>query len=845
MSGRLGCLCILPVLSLAFSAHAADELSRAEIAKLGKAATAYVENKTKKSSGTAFCIHLSGLFLTNQHVIADGSTINLVIDAGQKTQKVLAAKVIRSDKELDLALLRVDGEHKLSAVALGSDESLSELSEIVAFGFPFGSNLATDKTEFPAISVNVGSVTSLRRKDGELKAIQLDAAVNPGNSGGPVLDRSGKVVGIVQGGVRGSGVNFAIPVSHALRFVSRPDVQFTPPSLALADLHKPAKFEVKAVSVLPSEKPLEVELILGRSQGQERLYKMTLVDGLYKVTAVPLPAPDGPALLRVHVNYSAGSVTGSVADQTFKVGDKAVKLADVRKLQMQPKTLVTLADGKTIEGPVAGLDSLAVRLGAETLSLNLKRVTDASFESTAALASVSYVIVVNQGGKEIERLNGNLGVLSANRTELPGTGSTGVREAKLTGGVQQLPGTVTGVAVGGGGRYLVLHLSELRKLAVFDVNEMRIVNYIPLAEDSAMFAAGMDKVVVYLPGVDLLQRWDLGTFQKEASTSVQLKGKIRGLCLGSASRGPLLIHGADGPVPLNGLCFFDPESLKPLEVTGELRFMPGDETTYRASADGRVFVGTQSGRQRFSLIVERMHLEAYPGPEMRQGHNVPSADGQVIFGSTSRSPNSSLLFTDRFKPLDGPQPTENRFLYPAHHGPYFIGIDMKDTVSRGYLFVPRLNNPVLTLESLDIGWGNEAQEWYNMQFPLDRRVHFLPDAKLLILIPRTNNRLALYKVDVDAALEKSSADYLFVTSRPVTLAKKGSTYTYPIVVKAKKGGLKYQLETGPKGMAVSGSGEVTWPVPGDLAEKEVAVVVGIHDAGGQECFHSFTVRVVD
>src|SRR5204863_78892 len=84
----------------------------------------------------------------------------------------------------------------------GSAEGLSELMEVVAFGFPFGTALSADRRDYPAVSVNVGSVTALRRKAGALHRIQVDVPLNPGNSGGAVLDRTGKVVGVVVAGAQ-------------------------------------------------------------------------------------------------------------------------------------------------------------------------------------------------------------------------------------------------------------------------------------------------------------------------------------------------------------------------------------------------------------------------------------------------------------------------------------------------------------------------------------------------------------------------------------------------------------------------------------------------------------------
>src|SRR5262249_30090544 len=78
-----------------------------------------------------------------------------------------------------------------------------------------------------------------------------------------------------------------------------------------------------------------------------------------------------------------------------------------------------------------------------------------------------------------------------------------------------LPASMQQACVGGGGRYLILHLPQQRKLAVFDSNEAKVVKYLPVAEDEISFTAGLDKLFVALPAANLLQRWDLTTFEKE------------------------------------------------------------------------------------------------------------------------------------------------------------------------------------------------------------------------------------------------------------------------------------------------------------------------------------------
>jgi ubiquitin-protein ligase len=100
-------------------------LSRAQLGKAAKAATALLEVKDRGGSGSAFCVHPSGLFLTTAHA-AQGE-FRLVLHPGQEAEKAYPSRVLRADKEQDLALLRVEGAKDLHALPLGPDTKLEEL----------------------------------------------------------------------------------------------------------------------------------------------------------------------------------------------------------------------------------------------------------------------------------------------------------------------------------------------------------------------------------------------------------------------------------------------------------------------------------------------------------------------------------------------------------------------------------------------------------------------------------------------------------------------------------------------------------------------------------------------
>jgi S1-C subfamily serine protease len=206
---RFRVMCLVGMIIALAAAVRAEEPSRQTLAKAGKAATVYVQ--VKDGSGSGFCIHPSGLFLTNHHVIAGGGDISLVLNANQKDQQVVKAQVVRSDRDADLALLQAEEVKGLPALELGSDDKITEGDDVVACGFPLGKGLALAQDEYPAVTVTFGRVTALRQKAGELELIQTDIELHPGNSGGPILGTDGKVAGVTVAGVKGTAFRLAIP----------------------------------------------------------------------------------------------------------------------------------------------------------------------------------------------------------------------------------------------------------------------------------------------------------------------------------------------------------------------------------------------------------------------------------------------------------------------------------------------------------------------------------------------------------------------------------------------------------------------------------------------------------
>ena len=158
--------------------------------------------------GSGFIVSDDGIVLTNAHVVANADEVTVTLT----DQREFRAKVLGSDPATDIAVLKIDAR-KLPVVTLGDPAKTRVGDWVVAIGTPYG----LDNT------VTSGIVSAKSRSlpgDGVVPFIQTDAAVNPGNSGGPLFNLAGEVVGINSqifsrsGGFQ--GVAFAIPIDVAL-----------------------------------------------------------------------------------------------------------------------------------------------------------------------------------------------------------------------------------------------------------------------------------------------------------------------------------------------------------------------------------------------------------------------------------------------------------------------------------------------------------------------------------------------------------------------------------------------------------------------------------------------------
>ncbi len=166
-------------------------------------------NIPRRSLGSGFIIDKEGYIFTNNHVVKDADEIKVTL----LNQKEYTAKIIGSDPKTDIALIKIDREDDLPTVKLGDSEKIEVGEWVMAIGNPFGLSH----------TVTVGVVSAKGRTIGSGPYddyIQTDASINRGNSGGPLINTAGEVIGIntaiMAGNTGGSiGIGFAIPINMA------------------------------------------------------------------------------------------------------------------------------------------------------------------------------------------------------------------------------------------------------------------------------------------------------------------------------------------------------------------------------------------------------------------------------------------------------------------------------------------------------------------------------------------------------------------------------------------------------------------------------------------------------
>jgi hypothetical protein len=225
--------------------------------------------------------------------------------------------------------------------------------------------------------------------------------------------------------------------------------------------------------------------------------------------------------------------------------------------------------------------------------------------------------------------------------------------------VLQLPTQFDDIAHGGGGRYLVAHLKQMRKLAVVDLVERKISGYVDVPADEVFFAASAEELVVVIPALKQVQRYDLAMQQWELTAPLTNKKPITVVAVGPSSNGPVLIGSGDGDGDELTLRELDTLQVRKVTVSGTRHVRFSDGVRVMAAADGKTFACWHTGISPTGLQLLAVSRDS-----------VDASYSHVTVAFAAPSFDGSLLFT-------------KKGIYDRH-----LTVDRPDGIGRSFVFLP-------------------------------------------------------------------------------------------------------------------------------------------------------------
>ncbi len=676
-----------------------------------KSATVFVkvEAGATAGSGSGFLIEKKwdiGYIVTNAHVVAHkgqmAKKVECVFKSGTRDELVLSAAIVGFDDERDLAILTVRSEGLPDPINRSAGAKVRETLPVYVLGFPFGEALATSHRN-PATTISRGIVSSIRRDDYDnIAIIQVDSGIDPGNSGGPVVDSSGTLIGVSVAKVSGSQIGFAIP-SH--------------------ELSEMLVGRVLAVKTRP----------LGASRGVVQVnFRALLSDPMRNMKSVAIQT-----ILKSRV----GAPPKPAANGRWKPISSGMKSHPL----------------KIVEGIAGGRVSLpADSKRPEVYYFQVKYVRGDKATRYTAPAELKIDNRRNAPGAQDKA---PLATVSGSNPPLrPGTVRPRAKPPSLRGPKveEAIPSRIADVCVGAGGRYLLLHLADRSTVAVFDVNQASVVYNLTVPRN-ALIAASLDKLIVTDPSRLEILLWPLDALRPEPAKRVSSPGKVIAMAAGYSAKGPLLLHwvadshpNSPGKSTLYELDSFEPFKLQMVSppeffnssaaagrATSNEVPVPGGHyrgpISFHPSGSGLAFGVRSAGSSQVLLIKGQKGTVLQPF--MPQEYTIPNADG------------TRVLTPSGYYSAENPTNRGSDICLPSCSAKYHIAISSNGQ----HVWVVDSAKEAQVLEVHDVDEMGDPNQLLrsNTNLTIDKRYHLIPNARVLITIPPSNNRLVMHTVDLD------------------------------------------------------------------------------------------------
>jgi hypothetical protein len=418
---------------------------------------------------------------------------------------------------------------------------------------------------------------------------------------------------------------------------------------------------------------------------------------------------------------------------------------------------------------------------------------------------------------------------------------------ELTGeSVTKLPASVEDAAVAGGGRYLVLKLNDIPGLAVFDIYAGELIKIIRLPSTDFLMAAGGNTALVYFNENNLLQTWDLTTYEKGKTKPNPVGLRVTNIVMGHSRGDIAFVRSTTGSDALSRTVNFplNVRTLVPIGSNGEPEFARGRNHSYRDKVHWRT-----DGNLRIITEWCTSHSPTGFGVFNRNGTKFEhrydhDSKGTLLVGDDGRiyTATGEIYAVNLVKRGD----IKSQFLVPAIGGSLIVGLTDDGSLT---LYEAGKTTPLTPWGEFP-DWTQDKNNrgrwrWGRDRLAPDRRITFVPAAGRVAFIPFEDDRIVLRPFSFQAALKKSGVDYLIVTSTPPSSAKVGVRWKYQAKAISSSDGIEYKLEFVPEGMKATAGGLITWTPKKSSAGRTEKVVLLIKDASGEQTYHTFDVSVYE
>lgn len=848
---------IRPVVSFAclwiLSAGVAVAQSSQIINKVKKA-TAFVKVEQSEMQGSAFCISSKGFFATCAHVLDGvdvGQDVSLVINSGTPAEKVLKARIMRKSRALDLAILKTS-PGTAPALKLGIASKLKETDPVVVVGFPMGDALSFYEGN-PSVTVSTGKVTSLRFDQKVVGRLQIDAKLIPGNSGGPVINRKGEVVGIAVSSIQNSSLNFAIGTAHLNRIIQAAQIVVDPIApVSLADQHKPLDIKLKLDYLVPNNRKSTVKAYYIEGTSEAREVKVTQTGKLeYKVSGVPVMKNVSASSYTVRASFirSGGGVRNTISmeirDQKVSVGTRDLMLSDI--CMILPNQGVVLGhEGQVMKGVVKGVESIQRVDMTAPSALSLKNWHAVAFRPLrAGSKAVTLKIVVKDESYTLTDLlpipiaGGAVSLMSQGSPHRSGFDPYAGNPELFLGDQKEidLGGEAADVEWGGGGRYLVADIRAQRKLVVVDCALGKIAGEIPYGAENIYFGAGANALLIAKG--NRVEHWSYSPVKEIHASTPWVTGEILGISVGAGAHQIVGVY--YDVIKSSGLRRFEFRNFE----TGKLIAIEPQNASlkkglhFTSSMTGHAYGAFEDAQSKYSnsevyyaefseMAKAKYSRTGWLNPDPVEKYCYTAFAGAVLSGYESRSKSE-------------PYPAMVATTMPGVVSLIPLPMDNNPTNNLMWGLYDTLRDQVLIADAIQLDEFDESKLSvklsHSKEDPLSWNKRFFYNAHLGLLgtVPPTNRSVIVRKYDLWKNLQAKQKTYFYPLIYLPTLISRGDKISIQLkMASSSTDPLKYELIDCPDGMVCSADGLLEWVASDSVAGKTYRILAKISSQDGLE-----------